>query len=91
MGCHVLKPDRTFGPAYMSQKTKSLGRFCHAFALFLREAKNVEIANTAQRLEGQERTVPGARQLSSAIDNFLENGFGIQVFGDADAGFAQPG
>ncbi len=89
MGCHILQPDGNLALAYVPQQAQSLGRLRHVFAFFQRKATSIEVANTSQGLESQERTVPGAGEISSAVDNFLKNGFGIQVFGYFYAGFAQ--
>ena len=49
------------------------------------------MANAIGGIESHERAVPGAGELSSAVDYFLERTLGVEVSGDSNARLAQTG
>ena len=83
--------QRPLNLAQVPEESQALGQGSQSPSFFGSHPGGDEVLHAPCVVEDQERSVPGAGQRACAVDDPLKDGVQVESFGDAKAGFAQPG
>ena len=87
----VRQPERYGNPAQVGEELRPAGQLQEPLVLFGSQAGGDEVLQLPLPVQGGNPAHPRAGQGARPVHDPLEHDVQVQVFGDADAGLAQPG
>ena len=87
----IRQSQRSLDLVQVLEEPQALGQVPESRALFGGDAGGNEGLYAPGVIEGHQRAIAGPGQRTGAVYDPLQHGIVVEIFGDAKAGFAQPG